>query len=86
VSWLSQIAHEHGKTVIAALLVGVTTGSSVAVLIGRRQVTETAKTPADGGLNEAHIPGTSGGASIFRRLAAGIAGISRQVAWKSLRS
>jgi hypothetical protein len=72
VSWFSQIAHEHGTT-IAALLVGVTTGSAVAVLIGRRQ--ETSSLPAAGagrasgeaGPVAAHLPGRSDKISVLQR-------------------
>jgi hypothetical protein len=71
-SWLSEIAHEQGKTAIVALLVGLT-GSAVAVIIGRRQETssrlaaEAGKASAEAGPVAAHIPGTSDRASVFRR-------------------
>jgi hypothetical protein len=66
-SWFSEIAHEHGPTAIAALLIGLT-GPAVAVLIGRpRPVAEDAKASAEAGAVAAHIPGTSDRAFVFRR-------------------
>jgi hypothetical protein len=71
-SWFSEIAHEHGTTAVATLLVGLT-GPAVAVLVGRRQETssrpsaEAGQASTEAGPVAAHILGTSNRASVFQR-------------------